>query len=134
MPLERLDHVNIVTANLDAMVAWYKDILGMVDGERPPFPFPGAWLYVGEHAVVHLIGTGDEPQSIEPKIEHFAITASGLSQFIALLDERNIEFGMNTVPDFPVVQVNIHDCDGNHIHIDFAISELDETLISRLQE
>ncbi len=82
--------------------------------------------------MVHLIDADKELQSIEPKIEHFAITASGLADFVALLDARGIEFGMNTVPAFPVIQVNVFDCDGNHIHIDFAADELDESLKARL--
>ncbi|MCR9139823.1 MAG: nascent polypeptide-associated complex subunit family protein [Alphaproteobacteria bacterium] len=45
---------------------------------------------------------------------------------------RGIDFGMNTVPDFPIVQVNIFDPDGNHIHIDFPAGELDDNLKSRL--
>ncbi|WP_136658856.1 VOC family protein [Nitratireductor sp. XY-223] len=133
MPLSRLDHVNIITSNLDEMVSWYTDVLGMVDGERPPFPFPGAWLYAGDDALVHLVGSASERKSIEPKIEHFAISASGLSEFVARLEDRGIEFGLNTVPDFPVVQVNVFDCDGNHIHVDFPIAELDEELAKRLR-
>ncbi len=132
MQLNRLDHVNIITSNLDAMIAWYTDVLGMAAGERPPFPFPGAWMYAGDHAVVHLVVADEERQSIEPKIQHFAITASGLAAFVARLDERGIDFGMNTVPAFPIVQVNIFDCDGNHIHIDFPADELDDALKARL--
>ncbi|MEM9107859.1 MAG: VOC family protein, partial [Pseudomonadota bacterium] len=103
MQLKRLDHVNVVTSNLDAMIAWYTDILGMKEGERPSFPFPGAWMYIGEDAVIHLVGAEREMQSIEPNIEHFAISAIGLGDLVATLDERGIEFGMNTVPDFPII-------------------------------
>jgi catechol 2,3-dioxygenase-like lactoylglutathione lyase family enzyme len=133
MQLKRLDHVNVVTANLDGMIAWYTDVLGMTQGKRPSFSFPGAWMYAGEHAVLHLVGIDRERQSVEPKIEHFAISASGLAGFIARLDERGIEFGMNTVPDFPIIQVNVHDCDGNHIHIDFHADELTGELKTRLK-
>jgi len=133
MQLNRLDHVNVVTANLDAMVAWYTDILGMKSGKRPSFPFPGAWMYAGEHAVLHLVGADDQPKSIDPRIEHFAISASGLDELVARLDERGIEFGMNTVPDLPIIQINVHDCDGNHIHIDFHAEELTDALRARLK-
>lgn len=133
MQLNRLDHVNVVTSNLDAMIAWYTDILGMKNGPRPSFPFPGAWMYAGEHAVLHLVGADREMQSIEPKIEHWAISAKGLGDLVAKLDERGIEFGMNTVPDFPIIQVNVHDCDGNHIHIDFHSDELTDELRARLK-
>ena len=59
MPLKQLDHVNVRTANLDAMVSWYRDILGMQVGDRPQFSFPGAWMYVGDQAVIHLVGVVD---------------------------------------------------------------------------
>ncbi|MDA4844288.1 VOC family protein [Hoeflea poritis] len=134
MPLSTLDHVNIVTSNLDEMVEWYTDVLEMTVGGRPSFPFPGAWLYAGDNAIVHLVGTQEERKSIEPKIEHYAITATGLPEFIARLESRGIQYGMNTVPDFPIIQVNIFDCDGNHIHIDFSSAELNEDLAARLTD
>ena len=47
MQVKKLDHVNIHTANVDRLVEWYDRVLGMKAGNRPPFPFPGAWLYCG---------------------------------------------------------------------------------------
>lgn len=119
MPLLAFDHVNVVTANLNAMVAWYEDILQMKSGKRPPFPFPGAWLYLGDTAIVHLVGADVEQQAIEPKIEHFAISAQGLDEFLAHLESRGEKVRVGKVPDFGITQVNIWDPDGNHIHIDF---------------
>ena len=55
MGIERLDHVNVVTTRLDEMVTWYQTVLGLTLGPRPNFPFPGAWLYAGDHPVVHLV-------------------------------------------------------------------------------
>jgi catechol 2,3-dioxygenase-like lactoylglutathione lyase family enzyme len=123
MTLMRLDHVNIRTSNLAAMIEWYVDILGLVEGPRPPFDFAGAWLYIGDAPIVHLVGVKNEPRSIEPKIEHFAISATGLKVFLAKLKSREVVYSLDEVPDFPIVQVNIRDCDGNHIHIDFPHAE-----------
>ena len=61
MPLLAFDHVNLRTAQLEAMVAWYGDILDMHPGDRPNFPFSGAWLYLGDQALVHLIGLDTPP-------------------------------------------------------------------------
>lgn len=84
MQIKRLDHVNIVTTRLDDMVAWYSDILGLKPGWRPDFDFPGAWLYAGDNAVVHLIGT-DETGAVGAesplKLEHFAFSAQGREGF-----------------------------------------------------
>ena len=39
-----LDHYNVSTRKLDETVRFYQDVLGFVNGPRPPFDFPGAWL------------------------------------------------------------------------------------------
>ncbi|MCY6381200.1 VOC family protein [Hoeflea prorocentri] len=132
MHIARLDHVNIITVNLTEMVAWYEDILGLVAGERPPFKFPGAWIYIGNDPVIHLVTTEGDRQSIEPNIEHFALSASGLAAFIKRLEDKGVGYRMNLVPDFPIVQVNIHDYDGNHIHVDFPLDELSDELKAKL--
>ena len=123
MALQAFDHVNIITANLDAMVKWYENVLGLRSGKRPDFPFPGAWIYLGDQAIIHLVGATQDRQSVEPKIEHFAIRASGLQEFLAHLDKHDTAYQLADVPGFGITQVNIHDPDGNHIHIDFRVGE-----------
>jgi len=125
MQLGTLDHVNIRTSRLDQMIAWYGDILGMTNGKRPPFSFPGAWLYVGDKAYVHLIGIDHEPgaNSKDLKLEHFALSATGLDIFIAHLDKAGENYDKRVVPGFGIIQINIWDPDRNHVHIDFAANE-----------
>ncbi|WP_371933297.1 VOC family protein [Ruegeria discodermiae] len=61
MPIRRLDHVNVVTSNLEEMVAWYETVLGLRSGPRPDFSFGGAWLCAGDAPIVHLVDdTGPE--------------------------------------------------------------------------
>ena len=68
-------------------------------------------------------------QRVKPKgggdvtLEHFALRATGMPEFVAHLDDRQIPYRIAEVPGLPVVQVNIHDPDGNHIHVDFDASE-----------
>ena len=121
MQLGALDHVNIRTSRLAEMVEWYEGVLGMVSGKRPPFPFPGAWLYVGDQAYIHLIGIDEEagPDPDDLKLEHFAFAAKGVASFIEKLDAAGARYDKRVVPGFGITQVNIWDPDGNHIHIDF---------------
>ncbi|WP_424973399.1 VOC family protein [Dinoroseobacter sp. S124A] len=42
MPIRRLDHVNVITANLEKMVAWYGAVLGLRLGPRPDLSIGGA--------------------------------------------------------------------------------------------
>ena len=124
MALARLDHVNIRTANLPAMIAFYEEVLGLVQGARPPFGFPGAWLYCGDTAVVHLIQVPQAPAPQgELRLEHFAFSAGGLADFLDLLRGRGEDYRIGVVPGFGIIQVNIFDPDSNHIHVDFDPAE-----------
>ena len=127
MTLSAFDHVNIHTGNLDEMVAWYGDILGLTPGFRPDFSFPGAWLYLGDQALIHLVGTDPAPSAFDPdeklRLEHIAFRATGFSAFKAKLNARGIEPRYIEINEINTVQVNIYDPDGNHLHIDFDTTE-----------
>lgn len=126
MPVRRLDHVNVVTSNLEEMVAWYESILGLRSGARPDFPFAGAWLYAGETAVVHLVEdtegarTGSEASL---KLEHFAFWATDASVFERKIQEYGDPFKKIEVRGAGLAQFHVSDPDGNHVHVDFDLTE-----------
>lgn len=125
MTLTAFDHVNIRTANLDAMVAWYGAVLGLHPGPRPDFPFAGAWLYLGERAILHLVAADPPPAPGESLgIEHFAFRATDYAAFKTTLEARAIPYRLVQIDAVGLVLVNIHDPDGNHIHIDFPASDV----------
>lgn len=122
-----LDHVNIRTAALASMIAYYESVVGLRSGPRPPFDFPGAWLYAGDRAIVHLIGLKQPPNGSTARealrLEHYALRAgdgADLGAFLAHLERLGIAGQVVTLPDGSAVQVNLFDPDGNHIHLDFA--------------
>ncbi len=121
MSITILDHVNIRTNNLEGMISFYDEVLGLSPGPRPNFPFPGAWLYAGDQAVVHLIAVDPETVKPEPAIqlEHFAFAARNMAAFTAKLEKMGVPYRLGHVEDFGITQVNIHDEDGNRLHIDF---------------
>lgn len=124
MGIYRLDHGNIHTNNLDAMVAWYTDVLGFRRGWRPNFSSPGAWMYCGDEPFIHLVHQ-EQPlgERGDLRLEHVAFSARGRKEFCANLKARGVDFKVSPVPDAGVVQINIWDPDGNHIHVDFALDE-----------
>ena len=123
--LKRLEHVNLRTADLDAMIAWYGRILDMHPGPRPGFAFPGAWLYADGHPIVHLVGVETAPGAdpTDLRLEHFAISANDLKGLLATLEAEGAACRLAHIRDFGIVQVNVQDPDGNHIHIDFDAAE-----------
>ena len=49
-----LDHVLVLTDDVDATRAFYCDVLGFETAERPELPFPGAWLALDGRVCVHV--------------------------------------------------------------------------------
>jgi len=126
MPLNRLDHVNIRKNNLAEMVRWYTEVLGLQSGPRPDFPFKGAWMYLGDHPVVHLVEKQTDKlvgSEADLKLEHIAFTGHDLDGFKAKLNRLNIEFHAVEIPNMNMMQVNIWDADKNHLHIDFKTDD-----------
>ena len=126
MKIVKLDHVNVRTDNLQAMIKWYSEVLGFHSGYRPGFPFAGAWLYAGDTVVVHLISVDKAPgagSEVDLKLEHFAFSATGAIQFEQMLNERSEQYRKGAVNDIDIIQYNVWDPDGNHIHVDFPANE-----------
>ena len=134
MPLENLNHVLVLTRDLEATRDFYVDVLGLADGYRPPFPFSGHWIYLGDRAVVHVAenrgyldardrvrdGSAD---STTGSIDHIAFEASGLKAMIARLEQRGIAAHHRKVPDLDLHQVFVHDPNGVRIELNYPAHE-----------
>lgn len=119
MGLANLDHYNINTSNIERSVAFYEDVLGLRKGERPNFGVPGAWLYLGETAVVHLIHLDRDGPSGGGAIDHVAFRASGYDDMRSNLQQRKIKFSEMSVPGFSVRQIFVHDPDGVKVELNY---------------
>ena len=121
----KLDHVNLRTGRLEEMRKWYIDVLGLRDGWRPPFANSGAWLYAGDDPIVHLISVDHTPAADETdiRLEHFALQGDDLRSFRECLKSAEVACREVRVPDTDILQLNVRDPDGNHIHIDFRVPE-----------
>ena len=136
MALAALDHVTLHTARLGELTSFYARVLGLGPGKRPPFGFPGAWLYCGDSPALHLVEVADSSEvpssqtSQTPRIEHFAFRAEGraenLATFLAHLRELDVAYRTAVVPEFEIRQVHLRDPDGNHVEIAFAPEEAAE--------
>jgi catechol 2,3-dioxygenase-like lactoylglutathione lyase family enzyme len=56
VPVQTFDHYNLRAprALLEELCAFYRDVVGLIVGERPPFRRFGYWLYAGVRPVLHL--------------------------------------------------------------------------------
>src|SRR5258708_4196756 len=97
-----LDHATISTDDIETTVRFFVDVIGLRDGHRPYSP-PGAWLYIGERPVVHLVMSGaglatDVRENLQqlrdriPGVNHVAFAISGYGAFVTNLRERSVPF------------------------------------------
>ncbi|MDP1751819.1 MAG: hypothetical protein Q8L22_20405, partial [Reyranella sp.] len=78
MPALSLDHWNVYCKDLKATVRFYERYVGLHDGDRPPFPFPGAWLYAGEKPILHLVSETGRKDHGSGAIDHVAINCADI--------------------------------------------------------
>jgi catechol 2,3-dioxygenase-like lactoylglutathione lyase family enzyme len=132
MGLQRLDHINVCTTQLERMKVFYSDVLGMPPGPRPNFPFGGAWMYCGKQPCVHLVERARlEPTTGDLRLQHFAFAAEDLEGFLACLKRLGVPYRVGILDDFRLCQINVNDPDGNHIHIDFPLAEAQRLGVER---
>ena len=122
MVVKRLDHYTINVSDVDASVDFYNDVVGLVNGPRPPFTFPGAWLYCGDFPVLHLIG-GRPPAHGTGPIDHIAFRAEGIEEHKEILRHHGIRFREQEVPRAALSQVFFEDPDGVTIELNFMEEE-----------
>lgn len=118
--IRALDHVNIRTADLAATKALFIDVLGLSEGWRPPFPFPGAWLYVGDKDVVHLVQVDQPPAASDgSSLDHFAFDIVDYDAALARVEAAGVRFRATATPGTSVKQIFVRDPNGVTIELNW---------------
>ena len=123
-----LDHYNLRTRKFDETVRFYVDILGLENGPRPNFTFPGAWLYSDGRAIVHLVDLSptSEPQKPDSGVvHHVAFISRGFLAMKERLRGTGVDFDSREVPGGEVWQIFIHDPNGVMIELNYETCSRD---------
>lgn len=120
-----LDHINIQTPVLEATCTFFERIVGLKRGFRPDFPFPGAWLYLGEKAVVHVIGMTDEKAGAagSGRVNHVGFMATGYTNLLDRVRNAGIAHEIRDVPGANQRQVFMKDPNGVSVELAFDAAE-----------
>jgi catechol 2,3-dioxygenase-like lactoylglutathione lyase family enzyme len=120
--ITEMNHFTVLTDDLDRTRAFYA-LLGLRDGERPPLGFPGAWLYVGDRPVLHLIARPPLPTERRGVLDHMAFSARGLSAVVERLKAAGIAHELRRQVGSGVWQLFLFDPNGARVELDFAPAE-----------
>lgn len=123
MAIAGMNHFTVLTDDVAATVGFYRDLLGLADGPRPAFGFPGAWLYAGKEAVLHVVGGRPRSELRAGVIDHMAFSATGLAATLAALAARGVAYDCRQLPGGGLWQVFFHDPNGAKVELDFAPQE-----------
>jgi catechol 2,3-dioxygenase-like lactoylglutathione lyase family enzyme len=118
MKVTRFHHVSVNSNDtpLDAMVDFYRDVLGLGDEPRPEIAgIPGHWHLVGDQQL-HLVGAPPSGNAIDTTGHHYCVAVEDLSAAIAELEARGIEY-VRAVQGENTIQIWIADPAGNTIEL-----------------
>jgi catechol 2,3-dioxygenase-like lactoylglutathione lyase family enzyme len=118
MKVTRFHHVSVNSAGapVEELVAFYRDVLGLGDQERPEIPgVPGHWHMVGDQEL-HIVGAPAAGAGIDPTGNHFCVAVDDLDAAIAELEALGIR-SVRGVQGEGVVQIWITDPAGNTVEL-----------------
>jgi catechol 2,3-dioxygenase-like lactoylglutathione lyase family enzyme len=135
MSVSAIEHVLVLSDDIDGTRDFYCDAIGLEVGDRPPLAFPGYWLYAdaGTSACIHIAerrryathasGLGLKVPERDPgadsgsgPIDHIAFTAGDYDELIVRLQQSGVPVVTNDVPG-GIRQVFIEDPNGVRVEI-----------------
>jgi glyoxylase I family protein len=117
MLIEGAHHFSLAVADIEKARAFYSDLLGLPELERPDFGLPGIWYQAGP-VQLHLIQTppgvdvGSQAASLTPLAQHIAFAIGDYAAVHSRLEEAGFEM---LAAGAEVGQIFVRDPDGNTI-------------------
>ena len=121
-----LDHFNIRTRKLADTVRFYEEILGLENGDRPNFAFPGAWMYSEGKPVVHLVDISPTPEQQKPDsgvVHHVAFASRDFAGMKHRLQAKGMAFDTRQVPGGDLWQIFVNDPNGVMIELNYEAAK-----------
>jgi catechol-2,3-dioxygenase len=124
MPVRGFSHYNLRASRelLDELRDFYRDVVGLEEGFRPPFRSFGYWLYAGQDAVLHLSESKPgEARTDRPSgtFDHAAFRCTGRQEYEQALARRGIVYRTAVVPETSMTQLFLTDPAGNGVELNF---------------
>lgn len=132
MTVTGLQHVLVLTDDIDGTRDFYCEVVGVSVGERPQFPFAGYWLYANGVPCVHIaertsyranadrlgLSVAERPDGHGP-IDHIAFIADDYEAAVARLAARGVSAVASALPTGPR-QLYFDDPNGVRVEIQVA--------------
>lgn len=129
MTVIALDHVNIITEDLDGTATFFAEIFGLErrDGPPPLSPAMAQWMFdQSGRPIVHLNSVDCPrayPREVTPgptgALHHVALSCSGFDAMIAKLEARGLPCQQNAIASIGLRQIFTLDPNGVLLELNF---------------
>jgi catechol 2,3-dioxygenase-like lactoylglutathione lyase family enzyme len=130
MALTEMEHLLVLSDDIDATREFYCEVLGLRKGERPPLEFPGYWLYLKDVPCIHVaereaysahartLGLAAPPPAEGTGVvDHIAFKCSDYEEIAARLQRNGVAAVENAIPAAGLRQLFVSDPNGIRIEI-----------------
>lgn len=129
MKVNALDHVNIITGDLDGTARFYEELFNLDrrDAPAPLTPQTAQWLFDDQDRAIFHINSLDCTRTYDREVKegptgsihHVALNCSGYDDMVARLDAREMERQINTVTAIGLRQIFTIDPNGVLLELNF---------------
>lgn len=129
MSILYLDHFSLRTEDVEQTTKFFVDAIGLENGPRPPFKFPGTWLYVDGKPVIHVLGIDEETNKYlgayeingNSAADHVAFQCQDPDSFRQRFNQLGLEYFEREVPETNVIQIFLKEPNGFTVELQFAL-------------
>jgi catechol 2,3-dioxygenase-like lactoylglutathione lyase family enzyme len=129
MKVNALDHVNIITADLDGTARYYAELFDLERRDAPPplTPVNAQWMYDGSNRAIIHINSLDCPRAYDREVppgptgalHHVALNCSGHAEMKQRLAARGLAHQDNVVAAIGLRQIFVQDPNGVLLELNF---------------
>lgn len=129
MKVNALDHINIITAELDGTASFYADLFSLDRRNAPPplTPENAQWLYDASGRAIFHINSLDCPRTYDRAvtsgptgaIHHVALNCSGYDEMLSRLTAHGRDCQLNLVDAIGLRQIFTQDPNGVLLELNF---------------
>lgn len=118
-----LDHVAIRTSKMEETIRFYETVLGLQNGPRPNFSFPGAWFFTDGHPALHIFDASvkNVPQALgRGVLHHIAFSSRGFDAMKHQLTRNGARFDAREVTADGIKRIFVRDPNGIPIEFNYS--------------
>jgi catechol 2,3-dioxygenase-like lactoylglutathione lyase family enzyme len=123
MSVTEMQHVLVLSDDIEATRDFYCRVVGLRVGERPPLEFPGYWLYTDNTPCLHIAERQSYcahaarlGMSANTPVDHIAFHGTDYDELTDRLERNSVAAIRNNVPGGPR-QLFIEDPNGVRVEI-----------------